>query len=423
MFINRRRKILLKQLIYHIANLIINRSNMKKITLQFISAFAILFLLSSQVFSQSGYTFTDVKRLSATPVKDQYRSGTCWSFSGISFFESELLRTGKGEYDLSEMFAVRVCYSDKAQKYVRMNGTLNFGGGGGFNDVTMTLGKYGIVPEEAYPGLNYGKEKHVHGESDAVFKAYVDAVVKNPNRELSTAWFPGFQGILDAYFGKLPETFLFKGKTYSPQSFEVELGLDMNDYVMLSSFSHHEFYKPFILEVPDNWGWGEVYNVKIDELTQIIDNAIENGFTVAWACDVSDKGFSWKNGLAVVPSEDIADLDGLEKSKWEGLGPKEKNDVFYDFSKIRKEKTITQELRQQSFDNLLTTDDHGMHITGTATDQNGTKYYIVKNSWNVDGNSYKGYLYASAAFVKYKTTSLLVNKASIPKEIRKKLGV
>jgi bleomycin hydrolase len=396
---------------------------MKQLKLLLLPVFAIIFFLSGTVLAQSGYTFTDIKNLPATPVKDQYRSGTCWSFSGISYFESELIRMGKGEYDLSEMFPVRVCFGEKALKFVRMNGTNNFAGGGGFNDVVMSIEKFGIVPDEAYSGLNYGEEKHVHGESDAVLKAYVDAVVKNPNKELSTAWFSGFQGILDAYFGKYPESFTFKGKTYSPKSFAAELGLNMNDYVMVSSFSHHEFYKPFILEVPDNWGWGEVYNVKIDELTQIIDYAIDKGFTVAWACDVSEKGFSWKNGLAVVPSEEISDLDNLEQAKWAELAPRNKKDLFYDFSKIRKEKTITQESRQLAFDNLTTTDDHGMHITGISKDQNGTKYYIVKNSWNVDGNSFKGYLNASEAFVKYKTTSLLVNKESIPKEIRKKLGI
>jgi bleomycin hydrolase len=396
---------------------------MQNFKLFFLPVVSIVLFVSASVLAQSGYTFTDVKRLPATSVKDQYRSGTCWSFSGISYFESELLRMDKGAYDLSEMFSVRACYGEKAIKYVRLNGTNNFGGGGGFNDVVMTINKYGIVPDEAYPGLNYGEEKHVHGESDAVLKAYVDAVVKNPNKELSTAWFPGFEGILDAYFGKYPETFSYKGKTYSPKSFAAELGLNMDDYVMISSFSHHDFYKPFILEVPDNWGWGEVYNVKIDELTQIIDYAVDKGFTVAWACDVSEKGFSWKNGLAVVPSEDINDLDGLERAKWDELSSRDKTNLFYDFSKIRKEKIITQELRQASFDNLTTTDDHGMHITGTAKDQNGTKYYIVKNSWNVDGNSFKGYLYASEAFVKYKTTSLLVNKESIPKDLRKKLGI
>ncbi len=392
-------------------------------TFRFISFLPILVFLSVTVFAQSGYTFSDTKRLPATPVKDQYRSGTCWSFSGISFFESELLRMGKGEFDLSEMFTVRTCYGEKAQKYARMNGTINLGGGGAFNDVTMSFSKFGIVPEDVYAGLNYGKDKHVHSESDALFKAYMDGVIKNPNKELSTAWYPAFQGMLDAYFGKYPESFTFKGKTYTPKTFASELGLNMDDYVMVSSFSHHEFYKPFILEVPDNWGWGEVYNVKIDELTQIIDYAVEKNYSVAWACDVSEKGFSWADGLAVVPSEDIADLDGLERAKWDELGSRSKSDLFYDFSKIRKEKTITQELRQEAFDNLTTTDDHGMHITGLAKDQNGTKYYIVKNSWNIDGNSFKGYMHASEAYVKFKTTSILVHKESIPKDLRKKLGI
>jgi bleomycin hydrolase len=203
-----------------------------------------------------------------------------------------------------------------------------------------------------------------------VLKAYVDAVIKNPNKELSTAWVTGFNSILDAYFGKNPESFIYKNQTYTPQSFAAFLGLKMDDYVMISSFSHHAFYKPFVLEVPDNWGWGEVYNVKIDELISIIDYAIENNYTVAWASDVSEKGFNWKNGLAVVPSEEIADLDGLERARWDELSAKERNDLFYDFSKIRKEKVITQELRQESFDNLTTTDDHGMHIIGVAKDQN-----------------------------------------------------
>ena len=396
---------------------------MRKFQMLFFSLTGVILFLTAPLSAQSGYTFTDIKRLPATPVKDQYRSGTCWSFSGISFFESELLRMGKGEYDLSEMFSVRVCYGDKAQKYARMNGTVNFAGGGAFNDVTMTISKYGIVPEEVYSGLKYGKDKHVHGESDAVFKAFMDAVIKNPNKELSTAWYPAFQGLLDAYFGQYPESFTYKGKSFTPKSFAAELGLNMDDYVMISSFTHHDFYKPFILEVPDNWGWGEVYNVKIDELTQIIDFAIDEGYTVGWACDVSEKGFNWKNGLAVVPSEEISDLDGLERAKWDELAPREKAELFYDFSKIRKEKVITQELRQQAYENLSTTDDHGMHITGIAKDQNGGKYYIVKNSWNVDGNSFKGYLHASEAFVKYKTTSIIVHKESVPKDLRKKLGI
>ncbi len=396
---------------------------MSRLKLLFPIAIAILLFISATAAAQSGYTFTDVKRLPATSVKDQYKSGTCWSFSTLSFFESELLRMGKGEYDFSDMFPVRVSYADKANKYVRMNGTINFGSGGAAHDVMVTFEKYGIVPEEVYRGLNYGTGNHNHAEIDALLKAYMDAVVKNPNKELSTAWYPGFEGILDAYFGKYPESFTYKGKNYTPKSFYEQLGLNMDDYVEISSFNHHEFYKPFILEVPDNWIWSSVYNVKIDEMTRIIDNSINLGYTVAWGTDNSDKGFSWKNGLAVIPSEDPADLDESDKAKWEQLSSREKNSVFYDFSKIRKEKVITQELRQKAFDNLTTTDDHGMHITGLARDQNGTKYYIVKNSWNVENNPYQGYLYVSEPFVQYKTTAILVNKNAIPADIRKKLGI
>jgi bleomycin hydrolase len=379
--------------------------------------------LSSSFSQPSGYTFTDIKRLPATSVKNQFRSGTCWSFSAISFFESELLRMGKGTYDLSEMYAVRKAYGEKAKKYVRMHGSLNFGGGGAFNDVTMVFSGFGIVPEETYSGLNYGQAKHVHGELDLALKSYIDAIIKNPNKELSTAWYAGFEGLLDAYFGPVPGSFNYNGKKYDPVSFSKELGLSMNDYVMISSFTHHPYYLPFILEVPDNWGWGEVYNVTPSEMTGIIDHSVNNGYTVAWATDVSEKGFNWKMGLAVVPSEDIEALDGLERSRWDVMSETEKASLYYDFSKPRKEKVITAELRQQEFDNLKTTDDHGMHIIGLAKDQLDNPYYIVKNSWSEEGNAFNGYLYASRAFVQLKTTSLLVHKNGIPPDLRKKLGL
>lgn len=382
-----------------------------------------VFCFTGLIAQTSGYTFTDVKKLPATPVKNQFRSGTCWSFSAASFFESELLRMGKGSYDLSEMYIVRKTYGEKAKKYVRMHGSLNFAGGGAFNDVTMVYNNFGIVPEEAYSGLNYGQAKHVHGELDEVFKAYVETIVKNPNKELSTSWYAGFEGMLDAYFGKDPASFSYKGKNYTPASFRDELGLKMEDYVMISSFTHHPYYKPFILEVPDNWGWGEVYNVKPEEMTDIIDYSVNNGYTVAWATDVSEKGFKWNLGLAVVPAEDFEALDGLERAKWDEMSETEKQGLFYDFSKPKKEKLITPELRQLEFDNYKTTDDHGMHITGIAKDQDGNTFYLVKNSWSEDGNPYKGYLYASKAFVQFKTTSLLVHRKGIPDNIRKKMGL
>lgn len=394
---------------------------MKRITFYLLTSLFLYQLSFGQ--ATEGYVFKNIKSLPATPVKNQYRSGTCWSFSGISFFESELLRMGKGEYDLSEMFVVRNTYDRKAKKYVRMHGNVNFAGGGAFNDVTMVISEFGIVPETVYPGLNYGEEKHVHGELDNIFKAYVSAVVENSNKKLTPVWHNGFQGILNAYFGIYPSNFEYNGKQYTPASFANESGLDMNNYTMVSSFTHHPFYTSFVLEVPDNWGWGEVWNVKIDELTDIIDYSIKEGYTVAWAADVSEKGYNWKKGLAVVPSEDFENIDGLERAKWDELSEADRQKMIYNFSKPGKEKTITQEMRQAAFDNYETTDDHGMHITGIAEDQNGNSYYLVKNSWSEEGSPYKGYLYVSKAFVKYKTTNILVNKNGIPKDVRKKLGI
>ena len=371
---------------------------------------------------QAQYKFTEDIRLRTTPVKNQYRSGTCWSFSAISFLESELLRMGKGEFDLSEMWAVRNCYYDKGVKTVRLSGALNFGGGGAFHDVTYVLKNYGLVPENIYPGLNYGEDMHVHGEMDEVLKDYIDGVIKNKNKKLSTAWKVGFNGILDAYLGKKPEKFSYKGKEYTPKSFSKEvLGLNPDDYIEISSFTHHPFYQTFMIEIPDNWLWGSVYNLPLDEMMQVIDNALKNGYTVAWASDVSEKGFSWKNGLAIVPAASPEEMDNLESAKWDNSTKEELKKNMYTFEKPVPEKKITQELRQEEFDNLKTTDDHGMHIVGIAHDQNGTKYYIVKNSWGMGG--YEGYFYASEAFVRFKTTDIMIHKDALPKNIRKKLGL
>ena len=386
-----------------------------------ISMFLSLFLITGLLAQETGYTFKNIISLPATPVKNQSRSGTCWSFSGISFLESELLRMGKGEYDLSEMFVVRTAYNMKAEKYVRMHGTINFDAGGGFNDVLTVLSDSGIVPNQVYPGLNYGEPMHDHDELNNAFKAYMASIIQN--KKLTTAWDRGFEGLLDAYFGTYPATFTYDGKPYTPGSFEASLGLDAGDYVLITSFTHHPFYKPFILEIPDNWGWGEMYNVRIGELTDIINYSLEHGYTVAWGADVSEKGFSWKNGIAVVPDDDIADLVGLERTRWDTLTKAEKDALIYDFSRPHKEKVITQEMRQRAFDDYETTDDHGMHITGMARDQDGTPFYLVKNSWGTTGSPYQGYLYASKAFVQYKTTTLMVNKKGIPPAIRKKLGL
>ena len=391
-----------------------------------LSVFMISLLSSFSLFAQneddSGYDFTTIKRLDATSVKNQYRSGTCWSFSGLSLLESEMLRKGKEAVDLSEMWIVRHAYSDKAKKYVRFHGNLNFAGGGAFHDVTNMIEKYGIVPEGVYSGLEYGTEKHVHGELDAVLKGYVDKVLENRNKKITPVWHKGFDNILDVYLGEKPESFTYQGDEYTPESFAEEfVGLDMNDYIELSSYTHHPFYSKFILEVPDNWAYDEVYNLPVDEFMEVMDNAIMNGYTVAWAADVSEKGFSWKNGVAIVPSEDIENLEGMERDKWADLSEEERKERMYSFEEPVPEKEITQEMRQKAFNNWQTTDDHGMHITGIAEDQNGTKYYIVKNSWSDDDHIYDGYFYASESFVRYKTMDIMIHKDALPEDIEEKL--
>ena len=401
---------------------------MKRRIFSVLMTFALVFgswsLRAQDKDTDNGYEFTTKKRIETTSVKDQHRSGTCWSFSAISFLESEMIRMGKEPVDLSEMWTIRHSYSDKAIKYVRFHGNLNFAGGGAFHDVTNVIKKYGIVPEEVYSGLNYGTEKHVHGEIDGVLKGYVDKVLKNRNRKLTPAWHDGFEGILDAYFGEIPEEFEFEGKTYTPKSFAKDVvGLNPDDYITLSSYTHHPFYSTFILEVPDNWAYEEVYNLPVDEMMETMDYAIENGYTIAWASDVSEKGFSWTNGVAIVPEDNFEAIDDTEMAKWSELSDSEKQEMLYDFNGPKPEKKITQEMRQEAFDNYTTTDDHGMHITGIAHDQNGTKYYIVKNSWDDKNHIYDGYFYASESFVRYKTMDIMIHKDALPKDIAKKLGL
>jgi bleomycin hydrolase len=370
-----------------------------------------------------GYTFTVVKENPSTTPKNQYKSGTCWSFASLGLVESELLRMGKDTFDLSEMFVVRHSYDEKARRFVRMHGNMNFGAGGGFSDWLFVWKEYGIVPESVYHGLEIGEDNHMHGEMDAVLTAYVKAIVKNPNKKLSPVWLKGYNGILDAYLGDSPVVFEYNGKVYTPRSFADELGINPDDYYEITSFTHHPFYSEFILEIPDNWLYSKVYNVPLDEMIEIIDYAIEGGYTVAWASDVSDKGFSWTKGVAIIPEADLEDMGGTERERWEKLTDAEKQKQLYSFDGPGTEKTITQELRQQAFDNYETTDDHGMQITGIANDQEGNKYYIVKNSWGLTGNDYKGFFYASGPFVRLKTTSLMVHKDAIPEYIREKLGI
>ncbi len=371
----------------------------------------------------TGFKFTDIKVNPTTPVKDQNKSGTCWSFSGTSFLEEDLLRKGKPELDLSEMFTVRHCYIDKAKKYIRTNGKINFAQGGGFPDVFYVVDTYGVVPEEAYDGLNYGEKKHSHYEMAEALEAYLNVILKNPNKKLSTAWLPGFIGILDAYLGPEPESFTYNGKTYTPKSFAAELGLNGDDYIGITSYTHHPFYKPFALEIADNWMWKECMNVPMEDMKAIVDNALDKGFTVAWAADVSEGGFKWKKGYAVLPEPKTGeDLEGSELSRWVKLSDKDREDATFDIKGPVKEKEVTQESRQTTFDNYETTDDHGMVIVGYAKDQEGNRYYKVKNSWDTN-QIYDGYFYVSEPYFLEKTLDVFVNKEAIPANIAKKIGL
>ena len=389
----------------------------------------LLIMLNISIFAQEeeskeeekGYVFTEDINVPHTGVRNQYRSGTCWSFSGLSFVEAEVLRETGNEYDFSEMFCVYHTYSDKAEKYVRLAGNLNFGAGAEFTDVFRVIEEYGLVPEEAYAGLEYGEEMHTHGEMDILLKSYVDAIIKNKNRKLTPVWHDGFDKLLDTYLGELPEDFSFDGKDYTPASFRDALGVDIDNYIEFTSYSHHPFYEGFAVAIPDNWLWAEWMNIPMEEMMDIIDNALENGYTVAWGADVSDKGFSWKKGVAVIPDLEKGNLEGTEKEKWEALTEKEKKKAAYSFDGPAKELNITQEMRQENYDNYKVTDDHGMLIVGTATDQEGNKYYKIKNSWGTDGHINEGYFYASKAYVELQTIGIAVNKEIVPKSIMKKL--
>ncbi|OLQ19846.1 aminopeptidase C [Tannerella forsythia] len=387
----------------------------------------VLFASFSAMYGQEGqeeegYQFTTVKEVKITPVKNQNRTGTCWSFSGVGLIEAELLRTGKGEYNLSEMFIANHSYKDKADKFVRLHGKLNFAQGGSFADVIYVFKHYGAVPGELYKGLEYGQDNHVHGELAEVATAYVNAVIKNRDKKLSTAWKKGFDGVIDTYLGKLPETFTYQGKQYTPKSFGESLGLNFDDYVSLTSYTHHPFYSQFPLEIEDNWRWAPSYNLPIHELMEVLDHAINNGYTIAWGSDVSEKGFT-RNGIAVAADIEALESSGSDQARWVGLSQTERDaEVKKLVEKPCKEIEVTQELRQQAYDNYQTTDDHGMLIYGIAKDQTGKKFYMVKNSWGTE-SKYKGHWYASEAYVAYKTMNIVLHKDALPKTIQSKLGI
>lgn len=375
--------------------------------------------------STEGFRFTTIDSIAITPVKDQNRSSTCWSYSTIGFLESELLRMGKGEYDLSEMFVVHHTMLDRAEYSVRMYGTAEFAPGGSAYDVIYCLKNYGLVPQETMPGIQYGSTPAdtlpVHAELDAIAGGVVKAVTNSGLKKLTPVWKKALTAVYDTYLGECPETFTYNGKEYTPKSFAEELGLNADDYVSITSYTHHPYYTTFALEVPDNWRMDQMYNVPMEEMMAIIDNALAKGYTLAWGADVSEICFTRK-GLGVVPEEEKAvDLTGSDAARWLGLSATDKREELT--KKPLPEKVITQEMRQAAYDSWENTDDHGMQIFGTAKDQNGKRYYMVKNSWGTKRSEYKGIWYVSEAYMQYKTNDVLVHKNAIPKDIRKKLGI
>lgn len=367
----------------------------------------------------SKYAFTKIAESAKPSVKDQCRTSTCWSFSTLSLFESELLRQNKGNYDLSEMYVARWAYIEKAITYIRMNGKHQFEQGGEGHDVAYIMEKYGIVPESVYSGLINGKTKHNHDELIDVLKSYVETIVKRNPTTLGKEWIQGIEGILDAYLGKVPTEFEYNGKKYTPKSFYESLGINLNDYVILTSFTHHPYYKPFALEVPDNWAMQTAMNVPLNELLDNIKNALKEGYSIAWAADVSEKGFSFKNGIAIVPLHDsLITKIGNDNKGFNDGGAQREGTVF---DSPCQEPEINEAMRQEAFDLQKTTDDHGMHITGLYKENSGKYFFEVKNSWGT-GNPCAGYLFVSENYTKYKTISVMFHKNGLTKSTKKAIN-
>nr|WP_235906146.1 C1 family peptidase [Patiriisocius marinistellae] len=357
------------------------------------------------MFGQEAYTFRTVIDLETTPVISQGRTGTCWSYSSTSFLESEIIRLTGKEVDLSEMYTVRNTYPKKLENFVMRQGKSQFSEGGLAHDVMNSVASYGLVPAESYSGLFASETLHNHAELVAVLKAMGETYIENPARKLSKKWKPATEAVLDIYLGKNVTNFSFEGKQYTPQSFAKAMKIDPTDYITVTSFTHAPFYRPFILNIPDNWSYGSMYNVPLNEMITTIDNALSKGFTVELDCDVSEKTFSSKNGVAVIPASEMNNTQAL--------------------TSIYPERNVTQEYRQDEFENFTTTDDHLMHITGKLLDQKGNTYYKVKNSWGTDEskNANGGYVYFSEAYMKLKAISITLHKDAVPKATAKKLAL
>ncbi len=395
----------------------------KKYSIFFLAGLLTFGAVQAQETKVETNTFSVVKELPITTIKDQGNSGTCWSYSTQGFLEAELMRLGKPEYDLSDMFVVSHSYRDKAEKFVRLHGKLNFAQGGSFYDVIYVLKHYGAVPEEVMKGLNYGTTRNAHNEMEQAAKGFLDAIVKNPNRELTPVWKTAFNAIIDTYLGALPTSFEYKGKSYTPTSFAKMLGLNADDYISLTSYTHHPFYSKFALEIEDNWRWSESYNLPIEELVKVMYNAIDKGYPIAWGADVSETGFN-RDGIGVLADVEAINTAGSDQARWIGLSHAARQQEILRLINTPDcpEINPTQEYRQKCYDNYTLTDDHGMVIYGVAKNQLGRPFFMVKNSWGEAG-AYKGIWYVSENYVAGRTMNIVLHKDALPKDIAKKLGI
>lgn len=371
------------------------------------------------------YVFTTVKAAKITPIQDQASTGTCWSFSTHAFLEAEAIRKGGLEVVTAPMYTAAMSYKDKARSYVRYHGNINYAEGGSFYDVIYAVQHYGIVPMEEMKGLNYGTKRHNHQELSAITSGFLNSLVKQMDRsgKLSPVWTKAYDSIIDTYLGVAPKSFTYKGKTYTPETFRQAMKIDASDYVSLTSFMSQPLYEPYIIPIPDNWRHSASYNVTLDEFMEVVDNALNNGYTIAWGTDVSEPGFT-RDGLGILADLDLPENAGSDQERWVGASDNQRHRMVME--RITKpgikEIEVTPEYRQKGFDNLELTDDHGMLLFGIAKDQNGKKFYMVKNSWGETGN-YKGIWYVTPAFVAGKTMNIAVHKDALPKALRAKLGI
>lgn len=385
-------------------------------------AVSFISLLLAMSVSAQTYDFTVTDSVAVTPVKNQASSGTCWCFATASFLESELLRKGKGEHDLSEMFIVRQKLINQLNDNYLRRGRGNIGQGSLSHTFLNAYNQVGIVPEEVYSGINYDSPRHNHGEMMAMLEAVAGVALKAKKR--SPQYDAMVKSVLDTYLGPLPETFTYRGKTYTPKSFAESLGINTSDYVELTSFTHHPYYESFELEVPDNWEHARQYNLPLDELMDVIDGALRSGYSVCWDGDVSERGFRFANGAAINPDvRDLSRYSAADSAVFAPLTEAQRLDSVMTFSRPYPEIVVTPEVRQEGFESFVTTDDHLMHLTGLAKDRNGTKYYVTKNSWGTDRNGFGGYLNMSESFVRAKTIYVMLHKDALPVALRKRLGI